>query len=764
MPAPSITLVARLAASAADARRGVVRLHPEVIDALGLRSWDAVTLTGARVTTALVAPAVGPAGQATLDDVTLSNTGLSDGAAVVVAPALVEPARRVLLTGSRLARAALTPETVRLALLGKVVTGGDAVSLLPQDVEPAPGLDVHTARTRVAGALGSAWTTELLTVATVEPAGAVAVLPSTVVGWEGGPVTGVPVDGAGPSVGASGAGPARIVPGAPAAPATPGARAVVEQVVVEQVGEPAVAVEDLVGNTDAARRLVEWLELTLDRPELLTRLGGSARLGVLLVGPEGVGKLTLARSTAAAVGASCVELAAPGVAAIEAGAASQRVHEVVGAARAAARAGTRTVLVVTDIDALLPAASPPPLATIVLDALREAVGTPGLALVATTASPESVDPRLRAPDLVDRELGLALPDLRTRTELLRRLLATVPLADDVDLKAVAERAPGFVAADLVAARREAAVQAALRHTGEGEPRICQEDLLDAVGSVRPISMSSSDTLQTGGISLDQVGDMVEVKQALTEAVLWPLQYPDSFARLGVAAPRGVLVYGPPGGGKTFLLRALAGTGQLNVFAVKGAELLDKYVGESERAVRELFRKAADAAPALVFLDEVDALAPRRGQSSDSGVADRVVAALLTELDGAEPLRDVIVVGATNRPELIDPALLRPGRLERLVYVPPPDAAARAEILRASGRNIPLADDVDLDALGADLDGYSAADCAAVLREAALAAMRESLDAAVVTGAHIAAARAAVPPSLDPVQVAALAAYAERRVS
>jgi transitional endoplasmic reticulum ATPase len=226
----------------------------------------------------------------------------------------------------------------------------------------------------------------------------------------------------------------------------------------------------------------------------------------------------------------------------------------------------------------------------------------------------------------------------------------------------------------------------------------------------------------------------------------------------------VLVYGPPGCGKTFLLRALAGTGQLNVLAVKGAELLDKYVGESERAVRELFRRASDAAPALVFLDEVDALAPRRGQSSDSGVADRVVAALLTELDGAQPLRDVIVVGATNRPELIDPALLRPGRLERLIYVPPPDAAARADILRAAGRNTPLAADVDLDALGADLQGYSAADCAAVLREAALTAMRESLAATQVTAEHIAVARAAVPPSLDPVQLAMLEAYAKARAT
>jgi transitional endoplasmic reticulum ATPase len=196
-----------------------------------------------------------------------------------------------------------------------------------------------------------------------------------------------------------------------------------------------------------------------------------------------------------------------------------------------------------------------------------------------------------------------------------------------------------------------------------------------------------------------------------------------------------------------------------VFVVKGAELLDKYVGESERAVRELFRRAAASAPALVFLDEVDALAPRRGGSTDAGVADRVVAALLTELDGAEPLRDVVVLGATNRPELIDPALLRPGRLERRVYVSPPDAAARADILRASSRDTPLADDVDLDALAVDLERYSAADCSALIREAALTAMRASLDSTQVSAADLEAARSVVRPSLDPRQLADLEAYA-----
>ena len=256
--------------------------------------------------------------------------------------------------------------------------------------------------------------------------------------------------------------------------------------------------------------------------------------------------------------------------------------------------------------------------------------------------------------------------------------------------------------------------------------------------------------------------MTATKQALTEAVLWPLQHPDTFARLGVEPPRGVLLYGPPGCGKTFVVRALASTGRLSVHAVKGPELMDKWVGSSERAVRDLFQRARDSAPALVFLDEVDALAPQRGQSFDSGVTDRVVAALLTELDGIDPLRDVVVVGATNRPELIDPALLRPGRLERLVFVEPPDATARQEILRTAGRSIPLSADVDLDGLAAGLDGYSAADCAALLREAALAAMRRSIDAADVTAADVTAARETVRPSLKPDQLASLRAFADGR--
>uniref|UniRef100_UPI0024576895 AAA family ATPase n=1 Tax=Nocardia brasiliensis TaxID=37326 RepID=UPI0024576895 len=518
---------------------------------------------------------------------------------------------------------------------------------------------------------------------------------------------------------------------------------------------PRITVKDLAGAHSQATKLTEWLSLALDEPELLKTLGATPHLGVLITGPAGVGKATLARAVTAP--RRIVELDGPTIGAAESGTRLREVAEAV----ADACSGQGGILLITDIDALLPAQAEP-VATLILDQLRAAVAEPCVAFLATTAHPADVDARLRAPDLCDRELALALPTAAVRKSLLEQLLRQVPVAE-LRLDDIAARTPGFVVSDLAALCREAALRAASRASKEHtDPQLTQPDLLDALTVIRPLSRSGLDEPAIGSLTLDEVGDMVETKQALTETVLWPLRHPDSFARLGIDPPRGVLLYGPPGCGKTFLVRALASTGQLSVHTVKGAELMDKWVGSSERAVRELFQRARDSAPSLIFLDEVDALAPRRGQSSDSGVGDRVVAALLTELDGVEPLRDVVVLGATNRPELIDPALLRPGRLERLVFVPPPDSAARLAILRTAGRSVPLAGDVDLPALARTLDGFSAADCAALLREAALAAMRRDVEAADVTAADVAAARTVVRPSLDPLQVESLRRYAENR--
>ncbi|MDP7704145.1 MULTISPECIES: AAA family ATPase [unclassified Mycobacterium] len=706
-----LALTARLNTSAVDSRRGVVRLHPSTIVALGIREWDAVSLTGSRTTAAVAGMATGdiPIGIVLLDDVTLSNAGLREGTEVIVSAVTVYGARTVTLSGSTLATQSLSPATLRQALLGKVMTVGDAVSLLPRDL--GPGTSTSTATRALASSVGISWTSELLTVTGVDPHGPVSVQPNTLVSWG----TAVPDT-------------SRLIPAV-------------------DVSTPEMQVEELKGAQPQAAKLTEWLKLALDEPHLLKSLGAGTNLGVLVSGPAGVGKVTLVRAVCA--GRRLVEVDGPAIGAL---AAEDRLRAVSTAVTTVSDGGG--VLLITDVDALLPEA-PDPVAALILTELRKAVATDGVAVIATTARPDQIDARLRSPELCDRELGLPLPDAGTRKALLEALLKKVPVTE-LDLDEIASRTPGFVVADLAALMREAALRAASRASADGQPpKLSQEDLIGALSVIRPLSRSASEEVTVGSVTLADVGDMVEAKQALTEAVLWPLQHPDTFSRLGVDPPRGVLLYGPPGCGKTFVVRALASTGQLSVHAVKGSELMDKWVGSSEKAVRELFRRARDSAPSLVFLDEVDALAPRRGQSFDSGVTDRVVAALLTELDGIDPLRDVVVLGATNRPDLIDPALLRPGRLERLVFVEPPDADARREILRTAGKSIPLSSDVDLDAVAAGLDGYSAADCVALLREAALTAMRRSIDAADVTAADLAAAREKVRPSLDPLQIESL---------
>lgn len=757
----SLTLTASLRPAALDARRGVVRLHGAVLAALGLRSGAPVRLTGRRATAGIAVAAEDGSSRALVyaDDLILGNLGVRDGAEVAVAPAPVTAARTVTVAGPATTEAIVSPEMLRLALLGKVVTVGDNVSLLPQDVAPTPARPpIEVTRRSLSNTLGLGWTSVLLTVTAAEPAEATVVTMDTVVRWDGGAAT------------HSSATPAPAHPTVPG-PSTVDGGAVAGTAVDAAEAEPP-DVDDLPGLRAQAQELTELLDLGFHHAEILDTLGTEVSLGVLVTGPAGSGKGTLVRAVAHQVGAAVHGIWAPEVAALVNTDAAARLAD---AAASVARADGPGVLLISDVDALVPRSSPGPLSTAFRTILAGALSA-GTAVVCTTSRPEDVDPALRVPGLLEHEIAVPLPDAADRRDLLGVLTRGVRLADDVRLDAVASRAPGFVAADLLALVREAGVRAAVRHRNAAgdreteresdaapEPSVAQRDFEAALEVVRPTSMVES-TVEISDVSLDDVGDMADVKQVLTESVLWPLTYPDTFDRLGIDPPRGVLLYGPPGCGKTFLVRAIAGQGRANVLSVKGAELLSKWVGDSERAVRELFRRARDAAPTLVFLDEVDALAPTRGQATDGGTTDRVVAALLTELDGVEALRHVVVIGATNRPDLVDPALLRPGRLERLVYVPPPDASARQAILTSAARRVPLASDVDLAALAADLDGFSSADCAAVIREAALVAMRASLTATEVTAEHVRAARRSTHGSLDPGQVAWLAGYAEKHAA
>ncbi len=703
--------------SALDTRRGVARLHPTALQALGLKAWDVVGISGSRLTAALVAltPSGSDPAEIVLDDLTCANAGTAPGALVVVGPLAAQPASSIRLADQPPAGTTVHPGALRLALLGKVMTAGDAISLLPQDFVPTEGVGPDELSAVVASlsrSLGESWTTIAVTVAETVPPGVVRVSMETTVTWAGAQTTssGTPM----------------LAP--PVAPASAG----------EAGAARAAAVADLPGLEAAAKSLQERLEIGFHRHELLSRLGSSPMLGVLVSGPPGSGKVALVNAVSAAVGASVHRLWGPALTRIEAGPAVAEIDRVI----AAVEADPPAVLLIEDVDVVLPRENGGPLVSLVLQHVERLVAAAKIAVVATTAHPGEVCADLLRPGLLEQQIAIGVPQRDDRRRILEVQSRALPLGPDVRLADIALATPGYVAADLVALAREAAVRAAQRIAAAGDApallRVEHADFTAALEVVRPSTVDSA-ALVVGDITLDDVGNMESVKQVLTETVVWPLLYPDTFDRLGVAPSRGVLLHGPPGCGKTFVVRALAGSAQVNVFSVKGAELMSKWVGESERGVRDLFQRARAAAPSLVFLDEVDALAPVRGGSSDAGATDRVVAALLTELDGIEPMRDVVVVAATNRPDLVDPALLRPGRIERLVEVGPPDVASREAVLRAVTRRTPLASDVDLAAVAAATEGRSCADLEGLVREAAMTAMRENRDSPQLTAAHVAAA-------------------------
>ena len=717
--------------------------------AIGVAPWDVVFVTGARrtaVRAAKVPPGTDPR-LAWCDDLTLRNAQVG-GDLILVERAPLAVCRELVLHGPPFVTENVDPHLVRAALLGKPVSAGDHLSLLSLDYS-APNPAQAADREALGHQLGQGWDRITLEVRSCDPPEAGIIAPNTTIRWHAARHTAVQQPGSASVQQALG------VPPAPVS-VRDGQDLASDRPAPHQFGRvpdgdpfrPGAAASGPLtpppGLAEPSRQLTEWLDLDFHHREMLARLGTGNQLGVLVSSPSGSGVAPMIAAACAAVRANRVRLWGPQVLA------DADPQARLDTALAQARAATPAVLVIDDVEALVPASEtgqPGPLLAATLLLIEEAVQDPRIAVICTTHHPDRVHRDLRAEGRLDRELVLQPPDPAARLEMLTALTATMPLAG-VDLAGLADRTSGFVLADLQGLTREAATRAAFRARQDGGPvTVTAGDVQAALDVVHP-STAEGLAMPIPDVTLDDVGGMEDVKRVLTEVALWPLQHPDTFRRLGVQAPGGVLLYGPPGCGKTHVVRALAGSGRLTVFTVKGAELLSKWVGESERAVRELFRTARAAAPSLIFLDEVDALAPVRGTGSDSGTSDRVVAALLTELDGMTARDGVVVVGATNRRDRIDPAVLRAGRLERQVAVPPPDADGRLQVLTVAARRSPLADDVDLSAIAAATEGYSCADCDALVREAALAAMRESLTLNEIGARHFDLALATVRPSLS----------------
>ena len=525
---------------------------------------------------------------------------------------------------------------------------------------------------------------------------------------------------------------------------------------------PKVTYEDIGDLEEAKQKIRELVELPLKHPELFRRLGIEPPKGILLYGPPGCGKTLLAKAVATESEAYFIAINGPEIMSKFYGESEQRLREIFEEAKTHAPA----IIFIDEIDAIAPkreevTGEVEKRVVAQLLALMDGLETRGdVIVIGATNRPSALDPALRRPGRFDREIEIGVPDRQGRYEILLVHTRNMPLADDVDLHKVAEITHGFVGADLAALCREAAMKALRRYLPkidleeESIPpevldsiEVTMDDFMKAFREITPTALREVE-IEIPSVRWEDVGGLYDVKQELREAVEWPLKYPESFKRLGIKPPKGILLYGPPGCGKTLLAKAVATESGANFVAVKGPEIFSKWVGESERAIREIFRKARQVAPCVVFLDEVDAIAPMRGMSiGDSMVTERVVSQLLTEMSGIENLEGVVVIGATNRPDILDPALLRPGRLDRLIYVPPPDFMSRLEILKIHTRNMPLAEDVDLEELARATEGYSGSDLEVLVREAGMMALREDINTENVRMRHFREALRRIRPSI-----------------
>jgi len=510
-----------------------------------------------------------------------------------------------------------------------------------------------------------------------------------------------------------------------------------------------ITYEDIGGLQNEIQRVREMVELPMKHPQIFQKLGIDPPQGVLLHGPPGTGKTLLAKAVANETSASFFSIAGPEIISKYYGESEQQLREIF----EDATEESPSIIFIDELDSIAPkredvTGEVERRVVAQLLTMMDGLETRGeVIVIAATNRVDAVDPALRRPGRFDREIEIGVPDEGGRREVLQIHTRGMPLSDDVSLERLAEETHGFVGADIESLTKEAAMRALRRYLPEidldeedippsliDRMIIKREDFQGALAEVEPSAMREV-LVEIPKINWDHVGGLEEAKRDIKESIEWPLRTPERFERMGISPPKGVMLYGPPGTGKTLMAKAVANETDANFISVRGPQLLSKWVGESEKAIRQTFRKARQVAPCVVFFDELDAIAPNRGQEMGNNVSERVVNQLLTELDGLEEMENVMVVGATNRPDMIDPALLRSGRFDRLVMVGEPDVEGREQILKIHTEDMPITADVSLRELAEITDGYVGSDLENIAREAAIEALRDDPDSEEVEMRH-----------------------------
>ena len=718
-------------ANQGDVGKGIVRIGEDFLAKIDARPLDVVELVGSRPTAALAVSAYSQdqgLDMIRMDGLIRSNAGTSIGQYVEVKKAAWGDAKHVTLAPVTQGMQIFAPGDVLTRVFnGRPLIKGDIISTT--SVRKPPSDSIGSRETMFEelfrgflGAQAFGLGEIKLRVVSTSPAGIVKITEGTDI---------------------------ELLPQAVESPERP---------------VPSVVYEDIGGLKPVITKVREMIELPLKHPELFDRLGIDPPKGVLLHGPPGTGKTMLAKAVANESDAYFISINGPEIMSKYYGESEKALRDIFEEAEKNAPA----IIFLDELDSIAPKRGEVTgeverrvVAQLLslMDGLKE---RKNVIVIGSTNRPEALDMALRRPGRFDREIELGVPDMQGRMEIFQIHSRGMPLADDVALEDYAARTYGFVGADISAVSREAAMNALRRILPQidlDEPTIPKEildrlvvqkdDFEAALREVSPSAMREI-LVEVPDVSWQDIGGLEPVKQLLVEAVEWPLRYAESFRRIGIDAPKGILLYGPPGTGKTMLAKAVANESEANFITVKGSALLSKWYGESEKRVEEIFRKARQVAPSIIFLDELDALVPvRGGGAGEPHVTERVVNQLLSEMDGLEELHGVVVIGATNRPDIIDPALLRPGRFDELIMAPVPDKESRQKIFQVHLKKVPLAEDIDMEALIEQTDNYTGADIAAVVRKAGRLALREDMAADKIGQKHFMAALDEIGPSVTP---------------